>query len=292
MNSLWVVGSSLAIAVGSLVFYRFYFPKRPDSTFSLNLTAYELTDEALCQEVREKMAKPVEKLPVHLDLPRLARKMDIIYDNQLILEAKEGGEDQYFMDNEERMKRTSEQKEAPLNPHEVNSVMREIFVTLAQHLDNEQVLQSIQDNFGTYITSKPNTDVSRHLLDFLLEVVGNNNSTIGVLKASNQSILAPAVIRLKSTVGSKFPYKDIRGGWRIVISISSSEDLITITHRRWEQSFQAGQFKFSWEFKLYYDLAVLNLKKCEICVTNVIASDESLRKDLLAEMKPYLPPME
>eukprot|EP01118_Nematostelium_gracile_P016894 TRINITY_DN7084_c0_g1_i1.p1 TRINITY_DN7084_c0_g1~~TRINITY_DN7084_c0_g1_i1.p1 ORF type:complete len:291 (+),score=64.00 TRINITY_DN7084_c0_g1_i1:60-932(+) len=288
MNQFWILGSSLVVAVGSLVLYRVYFSKRQDSSFSLNLTAYELTDEALCQEVREKMAKPVEKLPVHLDLPRLARKMEIIYDDQIVLEAKEGGEDQYFMDPEERSKRVTEPKEAPLNPHEVNSVMKSIFMTLAQYLDEESVMKKIEENFGKYVTSKPNTDVSRHLLDFLLEVMGDDNSTVGVLKASNQSILAPAVIRLKSTVGSKFPYKDIRGGWRIVVTISSHEQRIRITHRRWEQSFQQGDFKFSWEFHLDYDINMEELQDCHIDITHVIATDPSLKRNLLAEMKPFL----
>ena len=59
--------------------------------------------------------------------------------------------------------------------------------------------------------------------------MGENNRVMGVLKCCNQSVLAPAVLRLKSSIGSAFPYKDIRGGWRIFVHINT--DQVVIQHR-------------------------------------------------------------
>jgi len=142
-----------------------------------------------------------------------------------------------------------------------------------------QLSNSIANNFSKYFVPKVNSDISRRLLDFLLEIVGANCNCVTILKACNQSTLAPAVLRLKSAIGGQYPYKDIRGGWKIFIDISDTK--VVVTHKKWEQSFEKGKFQFQWEFSLVFDRNQMKLKSTAISITETKFQNNLIKDELL-----------
>jgi len=88
-------GLILLFAIG-IITYKILFnspssntPKR-NHWNSITLTEEEKTPEALYNEIQEKISKDVSNLPVHVDLPRLARKMEIIINGKVKIKAEEG----------------------------------------------------------------------------------------------------------------------------------------------------------------------------------------------------------
>lgn len=70
---------------------------------------------------------------------------------------------------------------------------------------------------------------------------------VKLLKCINQEMLSPGVMNLRATIYEKFPFKDIKGGWSVVIMISEKE--YRVTHVKKEQSYETkdeGQFTFEW----------------------------------------------
>jgi len=89
---------------------------------------------------------------------------------------------------------------------------------------------------------------------------------VNVLKACTQSIVAPAVLSLKSSINTSFPYKDIQGSWSIQIKI---DDGVTISHSKWEQSFEEESFKFNWRMVICFDKEMNELKEAHLEITQV-----------------------
>ena len=80
-------------------------------------------------------------------------------------------------------------------------------------------------------SSSSSSDLSESLLKFLTTKMGDAHPVVRLLKACNQSTIAPAAIRLKVDVGSKHPYKDKRGSWQIdIILVSPSPDQLDAAH--------------------------------------------------------------
>jgi len=174
----------------------------------------------------------------------------------------------------------------PTKTKELNDVIFDVLVTLARQLDSEDLVNKITSSFGQYFLPNTNTDLSRWVMDFLLQVVGEDTNTVRVLKACNQSVLAPAVLRLKSVVGSYFPYKDVRGGWRLLIKINQDE--VIIVHRRWEQSFVQGDFNFKWELEMVFDRQLKDLVQCKVRITDVKFNNDSIKPNAMKVMKGFM----
>ena len=138
----------------------------------------------LVTEVRDKWKRPVESLPVHVDIPRLARKMSVYTSSP----------------------NNSKQPVLSAANNEINNdsqVMKELIRTLSKYLGEPQTQQdNIDNNFMEYF--KRTADPSLALADFLNGVVGHESRTAGVLKACNQSVLAPGVLVLSSLLSPTF----------------------------------------------------------------------------------------
>ena len=116
---------------------------------------------------------------------------------------------------------------------------------------------------------------------------------VKLLKACNQAIIAPAVLRLKSTIGGgdrnySFPYKDVRGGWKIFIDINT--DNVVITHQKEEQSFEPDNFNFEWKFQIILDRQLNDITNISLKIENLKFGTLSPQNQLALRglMKRYL----
>jgi hypothetical protein len=149
-----------------------------------------------------------------------------------------------------------------------NVFLPKILLTLATACESTQLVENMQQQVPTYFgDDNPNGDVSKRLLEYLQQVVGEQSKTVKILKACNQSIIAPAVYRLKSVAAEAFPYKDVRAGWRIYITISEKD--VQVAHKKWERSFEDDSFHFKWEFVMVFDKDMKDLQSATLQITEV-----------------------
>jgi len=200
----------------------------------------------LLTEIGSKWTKPYHTLPVHVDIPRLARKIAIYANGDGVLSAQSDDKSAY----------TQVQDGAKQD----YLIIRDIIVTLSKVLGEPKTQQdNITERFPSFFGTG---DPSLSLNDFLEQVVGANSKVVNVLKACNQSILAPGVLKLKFTVGNAYPFKDMRGSWRIDIHVD--DDKLCVTHLKRERSFEddpADYFEFEWSLKLIFDKDAAQLQE-------------------------------
>ncbi len=157
-------------------------------------------------------------------------------------------------------------------------IILDILLTLANATESEELIKKMKLESPNYFqSSNPNTDVSKRLLEFLQEVVGEDSKLVKILKCCNQSTIAPAVIRLKSAASTHCPYKvrsqnsftfqDVRAGWKIYISITRQD--VHIFHKKWERSFEDESFQFRWEFGMIFDAGMDHLQSVSLKITEL-----------------------
>jgi len=132
----------------------------------------------------------------------------------------------------------------------------EVLVTLASLLESQTKAKKIQELFYQYIpraADPDDRDISRELNRFLHEVVGEETPTVRVLKACNQSIIAPAVTELTLNIQKQVPFKD-GGGWRIRITVKEDEVCVTHWKKQKQQQADQGFFEsFEWALTITFD---------------------------------------
>jgi len=253
----------------------------------------------LYEETRDTWERHLDRLPVSIDVPRLVMKMKIIDKNgQLVL------------DGNQNQKTEPIPGELPLTKQQL---IKKILLVLANQLGEDE--QVIQEQYNTYVKDNAG-DIPGPLNRFLKNVMGEENKVVKVLKACNQSILAPAVVRLKLKIAKKLPYKDMRGAWSIAIHVNQN-DLI-VFHRKNEISWNPNpnptlfqrdsggdvnlfsnpmnsedDFKFAWELSLKFDRQMQQLYSVSLAI-NSVEFDDSMpthkRLQILSVMRDYFHP--
>lgn len=95
---------------------------------------------------------------------------------------------------------------------------RDILLILATKLGDQAVVEAINTKYSEFV--KPNGDLSEQLLQlFGCGAFVEQSPTVKVLKCINQEIVYPAVMVLRKIMYDKFPYKDVKGGWRVSITL-------------------------------------------------------------------------
>lgn len=167
--------------------------------------------------------KPLDALPCHKDLPRLVRQISV-----------EG----------ERIGGSSNET-MPLT-----DLCREALVRLAIEYDEDELLaQKISVQYANFVPAPdPATnpgagggpELAAALLQVLTQVVGEDRAAVRILKAANQSIIAPAVTKLKKTLEDVgLPFNSVRNGW--TIDIRREWDVVVVSHRKVETSTPEGE---------------------------------------------------
>jgi hypothetical protein len=177
MEGVLVVVAMLALVVG-VISKKYLFKSTPRSRLGASSGDYPDTGD-IQTEVRDKWKRPLETLPVHVDIPRLARKISVFTVEP---------------DNTKKIV-LSPQDDLPSESNTESQVIKELLKTLSKYLGESETQQTnIDTKFMEYF--KRTADPSLALADFLSDVVGHESPTACVLKACNQSVLAPGVLVL------------------------------------------------------------------------------------------------
>lgn len=161
-----------------------------DANALINVSPEPPTLEA---KTRSTWNRPASKLPISMDFPRLLKYIEIILEGERIVPPD--------------VSKTGVTKK----------VVRSVLESLAIHLSDEQTLSSLTKNFD-YKDTK--TDLSVYLKVFFSNHMQEGTPTLNLLKAINQSIIAPAFIDLKGKFASiKCDFVDIAGTWKILTRI-------------------------------------------------------------------------
>jgi len=211
-------------------------------------------------EIATKWEKPYHTLPVHVDIPRLGKKISIYVNNTVVHQADT---------DDLAALRAGAMMDTPRGSQD-HTVIRDIVVSLSKHLGEAQSQQdALRARFSEFF--HPAGDPSLALSEYLEQVVGVDSKVLGVLKACNQSILAPGVLKLKCTVGNQFAFKDMRGSWRINIYITP--DKVCVTHLKRERSFEddpADYFEFEWSLVLVFDGNVTKMQEVHLHIDELL----------------------
>lgn len=236
-----------------------------------------------------------ETLPVGIDFPRLARKIRIIDNmgNTLINPSHFTAPHHHHHHDNTNNTDTNNNNHDNNHDDEPNELlMKHILVTLSSLLGEDQSL--IENNFFEYVVQGDKGDVPQQLSKFLAVVLGESSKTNLLLKACNQGAISPAVFNLKRSIGSKIPYKDIRGEWWINIKFLDEE--VVVTHTKREQSWDATpqeKFEFTWELNMIFDRQSHYLKEAKLAIVEVIFGEailEPKKKEVKDVMKRFLAP--
>jgi len=149
-------------------------------------------------------------------------------------------------------------------------------------LEDEECNDLLNDQYWSYFEDDPSlelVDVSKRVGKIMKELLGSDCKVIRLLKACNQSILAPPVVRLKYFIGNEFPYQDSTGTWKIKISFWG--DHVRVKHIRWEKSIRKDSFSFKWEFELVFNRMLRDFLSLDLYVSELQfgSGDDDFRKN-------------
>ena len=162
-------------------------------------------------------SRNLSRLPVHKDLARLSNNIEILDEDGLTvsLMTLPTCHRQYSLTFRAFSQIYKEPENSEVPGHQS---AREILTILASKLKDKPMIEAIDSKFSEFV--KPNGDLSEQLLQFFGSGAFEEGSpTVKVLKCINQEIVYPAVMVLRNLMYEKFPYKDVKGGWRVVISL-------------------------------------------------------------------------
>eukprot|EP01128_Nolandella_sp_AFSM9_P011283 TRINITY_DN7_c14_g1_i1.p1 TRINITY_DN7_c14_g1~~TRINITY_DN7_c14_g1_i1.p1 ORF type:complete len:302 (-),score=62.35 TRINITY_DN7_c14_g1_i1:28-933(-) len=167
-------------------------------------------------KVKAKIATPLSKLPVFIDLPRLATRTSVC---GIALSSKK------------------------------QLASRELLVRACEMVEGKERSALL----STFLESKEATAAEDRLWmeAAFEEVIGTDSPTARVLKCVNQSVIMPAATEIKLYMYHMTgkPSKDSRekDGWRV--TIAKRGEGYQVTHSREEVAFDES-FKFSWKLKI------------------------------------------
>ena len=152
--------------------------------------------------------RPLHRLPVHKDVPRLLKGL-------LVVGAD--GSEMYREDGSAR----------PAEPHTVIAALRSLMLTLARHLDALSVVALIEEKLDVFLP--PNTgDVAGGLRHFLLESgIPEHSLFVLIFKAIHQEMIFPAVSRCDLHLWPA-AVQGHEGQWKVRIDLRTNE--IRISH--------------------------------------------------------------
>jgi hypothetical protein len=273
----------------------------PTASAGLLISSYKVPEATnnWKAEVKRIWNKPVEQLPIGIDLPRLANSIFVPsippvelpiatvpkaaepteQEKEAKAEPKEtngepkeaNGESKEAIGAEQPAtttpvgEATSSEAPAPLPADEIDTRAREIMQTLfnmGRFVEGDEYAQNLVDNFGNFVILEgaKDRDMSREIARLVSEYLGKESRMVKVLKACNQAIIAPAVIELTLNVCAKVPFKDA-GGWRMELS-KNEDNLITVTHIKQQRSRSSNkeeEFSFEWHLEIIFDEGLTGL---------------------------------
>jgi len=123
---------------------------------------------------------------------------------------------------------------------------------LSERLDNKEQAQWIHNHFPDETEGK---DMEQHLNSFFSELKAHDFplTMLSLIKCCNQEIPFGAITMMKSSIGTNYPFKDLRGTWRL--SIIFRDGIVHVNHQKIEQSVDEDPdkgFVFEWRLSLRF----------------------------------------
>jgi len=224
---------------------------------------------------------------IYKDLPRLAKRITIHSFPSGVEVALEGHEPK---DEKNKDKKEKENKETtPGNKVLSWRTISNVIETVAFRLEDEETQAKIIKGLGeTAEAHGPSFDIELALEEAFKKYIGLDSKTGRIFRATNQSILLPAILYLRQRVyGEEVGLtKDVRrpDGWVIKIQLG---DANFVTHTRWEQSIaEPGSpefFEIQWEIRMSFDRAMTDVKAVFLRIMDLKFSESmpKERKELL-----------
>jgi Leucine rich repeat len=133
-------------------------------------------------------------------------------------------------------------------------------------------------------SSMPSGDVTVALFQWLNDVVGADSRVVRVLKMCTQSVIAPAVVKLKAALDKHLPFNSVRNGWSIECVVSS--DRVFVKHKKLEKSAPAsedifGTFTFDWAIHFVLGIELADVKEVRVALGNVSCTRDTPEAEML-----------
>jgi hypothetical protein len=234
-------------------------------------------------EVKAKWTRPWSQCSVGADLPRFVRKTVVIQEgtNEIVFHG--GGE------RDDQVGAVSARgAEAPL-PELIGNLLK-AFATV---LEAKKELKAIEKSLDLYFAPKPATgapgssppsfDLAKETDRFCREILGESARVTSLLKvAASQGIVAPAWMKLRLFILSRFGFKDVKKGWNIAVIVGESR--VVVVHRKREASNEETtghpDFEFTWEMRVVFSKKLDKLESASFAITNVAVSPNMPDKKL------------
>jgi hypothetical protein len=189
-------------------------------------------------------ARPIIKLPVHTDVPRLAKKITI----------KSDAGDFIFDGTDAKYKATPN-----------STITKMLLLSFAKAVDDKDLRSSLQ-TWDEFVPE--NGDTGEHLLAFFNSVVSATGETpaLLVMKAIHQRIIFPAFYCLKDILQKEVgKFKDKRGSWSVAIHITDA-GTVEVVHKKRQQAVDLTPsdhpvFEFDWDLALTINLVTKSIDK-------------------------------
>jgi len=171
---------------------------------------------------------------IYKDLPRLAKRITIHSFPSGVEVALQGNEPKDEKGSKEKEKEPKEGQSNVLSWRTISNVIETVAFRLEDEETQSKILKGLAEIAQVHGSS---FDVELALEEAFKKYIGIDSKTGRIFRATNQSILFPAIMHLRQKVyGEEVGLtKDVRrpDGWVIKIQLG---DANFVTHTRWEQS--------------------------------------------------------
>jgi len=147
-----------------------------------------------------------------------------------------------------------------------------VIMGVAQRLEESQKVKELKDYIQQILLKENFSDLEFEVAD-IFEKLGVESKTAKLFQAIHQNIIFAAVFQLKVKVPNLTLTRDVRTreGWRI--SVVFSNNIVTVIHRRREQSLATApsdeQFWFEWELRILFDQQMTKLHSAMLRITDL-----------------------
>jgi len=231
------------------------------------------------EELRKVWNKPFGKSSVAKDLPRLAARIVIEVpiarrmSSFLPLRLSKDYDQAFNIDdiNDEVDKLEVIQEDTPPSPSNTgHQHIRHAITEVARTVETVSQFQKIKSGLDA---TRFDVDLEMEMRDLFSKLIGEDSKTAKVFKAITQNVLFAGCVEIKTKVPMHTMTKDVRGpeGWRILVSFTN--DTVSISHFRREQSLATApdteQFWFEWRLCMIFDRELTEMQSSSLKITNL-----------------------
>eukprot|EP00005_Dracoamoeba_jomungandri_P011588 CAMPEP_0174262778 /NCGR_PEP_ID=MMETSP0439-20130205/15372_1 /TAXON_ID=0 /ORGANISM="Stereomyxa ramosa, Strain Chinc5" /LENGTH=318 /DNA_ID=CAMNT_0015347731 /DNA_START=88 /DNA_END=1044 /DNA_ORIENTATION=+ len=286
-TNVWVA----VIVSGLVVLCTVYFSRSRSPPPAVRSTSKQIAERMKAKEIPilEEVVRifnlPIKKLPIAVDLPRLARRIKVIAP----------GEDRLKLIKEWRPD-VSVNSNIKNNPERI-SYLADILYEIAEGVETQdsKFLEAYHDLIDKYIReSKNESDLPLGLGSIFQELQMENSKTMTVFKAIQQRVIFAPAYRIKRKlmeVGHITKDLHTADAWRIFVdySLLHSHHKIIVKHIRKERSaseLEAEYFEVEWSLEVAFS-EEMEVKSAELMVLSLECCDK-MPSDLQLALKSAL----